>query len=87
MLKIKWFRGQWLYITFPKVLMYTIMLILVAFTSLPLVFLVNTAFKPMEELFLFPPRFFVMRPVVTNFSDLLLAVSSAAVPFTRFFFN
>jgi len=87
MLKIKWFRGQWLHITAPKVILYSIMLILVAFTSLPLVFLVNTAFKPMEELFLFPPRFFVMRPVLTNFSDLVLAVSSAAVPFTRFFFN
>ena len=87
MIKIKWFRGQWLHITAPKVFMYVFMLIMVCFTSLPLVFLVNTAFKPMEELFLFPPRFFVMRPVLTNFSDLVLAVSSAPVPFTRFFFN
>jgi len=87
MIKIKWFRGQWLHITFGKTLMYAVMLVMVAFTSLPLVFLVNTAFKPMEELFLFPPRFFVMRPVLTNFTDLVFVVSSAAVPFTRFFFN
>ena len=87
MIKVKWFRSQWLYITAPKTLMYAVMIILVAFTSLPLVYLVNTAFKPLEELFLFPPRFFVMRPVLSNFSDLVLAVTSAAVPFTRFFFN
>lgn len=87
MLKIKWFRGQWLHITFSKVLLYIVMLALVAFTALPLIYLVSTAFKPMDELFLFPPRFFVQHPTTKNFTDLLVSLGSSTVPFTRYFFN
>jgi ABC-type glycerol-3-phosphate transport system permease component len=87
MLKIRWFGGQWIYVTFPQVLLYTFMLILVAFTSLPLVYLVSTAFKPLHELFLFPPRFFVRNPTTKNFSDLLISLGSSTVPFTRYAFN
>lgn len=87
MIKIKWFRGQWVHITFNKVMLYTVMLILVAFTSLPLIYLVSTAFKPLDELFLFPPRFFVSRPTTKNFSDLLQALGSSTVPFLRYAFN
>ena len=87
MIKIKWFRGQWVHITFKKVLLYVVMLGLVAFTALPLVYLVSTAFKPLDELFLFPPRFFVKHPTTKNFSDLLQALGSSTVPFLRYAFN
>ncbi|NLK75142.1 MAG: carbohydrate ABC transporter permease [Clostridiales bacterium] len=63
------------------------MLGLVAFTALPLVYLVSTAFKPLDELFLFPPRFFVKHPTTKNFSDLLQALGSSTVPFLRYAFN
>jgi ABC-type glycerol-3-phosphate transport system permease component len=53
----------------------------------PLVYLVSTAFKPLEELFLFPPRFFVINPTMKNFYDLLLITGSSAVPFSRYIFN
>jgi ABC-type glycerol-3-phosphate transport system permease component len=86
-IKIKWFRGQWVHITFKKVLLYVVMLGLVAFTALPLVYLVSTAFKPLDELFLFPPRFFVKHPTTKNFSDLLQALGSSTVPFLRYAFN
>lgn len=87
MIKIKWFRGQWIHITFGNVLLYTVMIGLVAFTALPLVYLVNTAFKPLDELFLFPPRFFVSNPTTKNFTDLLQALGSSSVPFLRYGFN
>lgn len=87
MIKIKWFKGQWIHITFSRVLLYIIMIILVAFTALPLVYLVSTAFKPMDELFLFPPRFLVRKPTTQNFSDLLQALGSSSVPFLRYGFN
>lgn len=74
-------------ITFPKVMLYLFMIAMVTFTALPLVYVLNTAFKPLDELFLFPPRFLVQKPTFTNFSDLLLALGSNAVPFTRYFFN
>ncbi len=54
---------------------------------LPLVYLVSTAFKPMEELFLYPPRFFVNNPTTKNFSDLVNITSESMVPFSRYLFN
>ncbi|MBR2338319.1 MAG: carbohydrate ABC transporter permease [Clostridia bacterium] len=63
------------------------MILLVAFTALPLVYLVSTAFKPLHELYVFPPKFLVQQPTLRNFSNLLLSLSSSAVPFTRYLFN
>lgn len=87
MIKIKWFKGQWIHITFSKILLYAAMFALVAFTALPLVYLVVTAFKPLDELFVYPPRFYVKNPTMKNFSDLLISLGSSAVPFTRYAFN
>ncbi|MFD0962055.1 carbohydrate ABC transporter permease [Paenibacillus chungangensis] len=53
----------------------------------PLVYMASTAFKPISELFLFPPRFFVIDPTWDNFYDLLLVTETSAVPFTRYIFN
>lgn len=53
----------------------------------PLVYLTSTAFKPKAELFLFPPRFFVMNPTMMNFTDLLSVTESSLVPFSRYIFN
>jgi ABC-type glycerol-3-phosphate transport system permease component len=54
---------------------------------LPLYLMTINAFKPLEELFLFPPRYYVMNPTLTNFTDLLIATSAAWVPFSRYLFN
>lgn len=63
------------------------LLALLAFTALPLVYLICTAFKPMDELFVYPPQFFVKNPTMKNFTDLLTSVSSAAIPFARYILN
>jgi ABC-type glycerol-3-phosphate transport system permease component len=60
---------------------------LVVFTALPLIYLVSTALKPMDELFIFPPRFLVRKPTLSNFSDLVVAMSGSTVPFLRYVFN
>ena len=57
------------------------------FMALPLVYLVSTAFKPPEEMFLYPPRFLVSNPTMKNFTDLINATSTSLVPFTRYLFN
>ena len=57
------------------------------FMALPLVYMVSTAFKPLEELFLWPPRFVVLRPVMDNFEALLISTSALSVPFSRYIFN
>ncbi|KKC47154.1 MULTISPECIES: carbohydrate ABC transporter permease [unclassified Paenibacillus] len=60
---------------------------LAAFMSLPIIFIFSHAFKPQNELFLFPPRFFVLHPTLRNFESLFLHASNATVPFTRYLFN
>lgn len=60
---------------------------LALFMLLPIVFLFNHAFKPMNELFLFPPRFFVSHPTGQNFQRLWSSTSGDLVPFTRYLFN
>ena len=55
--------------------------------SLPIIFILNHAFKPQNELFLFPPRFLVQNPTLRNFETLILHASNATVPFTRYLFN
>lgn len=57
------------------------------FMIFPLVYMICNAFKPLSELFLFPPRFFVRNPTLQNFIDLSNLVSSSWVPFSRYVFN
>lgn len=73
--------------TVGDIILHVFMLILVAFTSLPLVYMVTTAFKPLDELFIFPPRFFVRNPTIQNFFDLAISLESSAVPFIRYIYN
>jgi ABC-type glycerol-3-phosphate transport system permease component len=58
-----------------------------AVSLLPLIYLFCTAFKPPEELFLYPPTFFVKNPTLQNFKDLTAITANSAVPFTRYLFN
>src|SRR5690625_2794955 len=58
-----------------------------AFMAIPLVFAVNNAFKPLDELFIFPPIFFVRNPTLDNFFDLVAVMDDSWVPLTRYFFN
>ena len=65
-----------------------IMLILFGiFFVVPLVYIVSNAFKPLDEIYLYPPRFFVKNPTFNNFQDLLVVMSNSYVPFTRYVFN
>jgi ABC-type glycerol-3-phosphate transport system permease component len=63
------------------------LLAVASFMALPLVYAVNNAFKPLEELFQFPPRFFVRNPTLDNIRDLFTLMNSSWVPFTRYIFN
>lgn len=57
------------------------------FMALPLVLSVSNSLKPLEELFVFPPKFFVRNPTMDNFRDLFNLMSESWVPFTRYLFN
>lgn len=64
-----------------------VVLLMASILALPLVYAVVSAFKPMEEIFIFPPRFFVQNPTFENFRDLGSYVSELWVPFPRYLFN
>ena len=85
--KIKAHKFSWKKVTFGGVMFYIIMIALAVFMLLPLVYMVVTAFKPLDELFRFPPRFFVSNPTLQNFTDLVATMSSNEVPFTRYLFT
>ncbi|TVP85794.1 MAG: carbohydrate ABC transporter permease [Acholeplasmataceae bacterium] len=54
---------------------------------LPIIFIINHAFKPQSELFAFPPRFFVRQPTFDNFLELSRIASASGVPFSRYIIN
>ena len=60
---------------------------LTAFMGLPLIFVFNHAFKPYNELFAYPPRFFVDRPTLENFIRLAAFSSESGIPISRYIFN
>ena len=47
---------------------------------LPFVYTISTSLKPANELWLFPPRFFVIKPTLKNFSDLFSLMSDPLQP-------
>ncbi|MCI8313976.1 MAG: carbohydrate ABC transporter permease [Lachnospiraceae bacterium] len=53
----------------------------------PLVYAVNSALKPLDELFMFPPKIFAQNPTLDNFSDLFVTMGKSWVTFSRYIFN
>ena len=64
-----------------------VLLLFGCFMILPLVYTVCNAVKPLDELFVFPPRFFVRHPTLDNFFDVFALLSNSWVPFSRYLFN
>ncbi len=64
-----------------------IMVILGAFMFLPMYYVVIQSLKPLDELWMFPPRFYVVSPTGTNFKDLFTLMSGSMVSFSRYIFN
>ncbi|XFA99053.1 carbohydrate ABC transporter permease [Candidatus Izemoplasma sp. B36] len=57
------------------------------FMLLPLIYIFNVAFKPLEELFYYPPRFFVENYTLLNFVRLFRVTGSSGIPMSRYLFN
>ncbi len=57
----------------------TLLTIFGVFFAFPLVFNINHAFKPLNEIFLFPPNVWVRNPTANNFQDLFIIMSKSWV--------
>lgn len=66
---------------------YIILVPLSALMLLPIIYIFSSAFKPPDELFAFPPRFFVVNPTFKNFTDLFSLASNSGIPVSRYLFN
>ena len=65
----------------------TILLLFGAFMFLPMLYAIMQSLKPLDELWYFPPRFYVVNPTMKNYGDLFRLMSTSWVPFSRYIFN
>ncbi|BCJ94018.1 ABC transporter permease [Anaerocolumna cellulosilytica] len=66
---------------------YLLLIFFGLFMAFPLVYAINGAFKPLDEIFVYPPRLFVENPTLNNFQDLFIIMGKSWVPFSRYLFN
>ncbi|MBQ8717118.1 MAG: carbohydrate ABC transporter permease [Clostridia bacterium] len=64
-----------------------VLVIMGAFMFLPMVYVVMQSLKPLDELWMFPPQFFVRNPTFKNYRDLFSLMNTSWVPFSRYIFN
>ncbi|MBQ4102412.1 MAG: carbohydrate ABC transporter permease [Oscillospiraceae bacterium] len=70
-----------------NIAIFSIVFLFAAFMVLPLLYAVFSAFKPLDEIYIFPPRFFPKRPTRDNFVQLKLLADSFWIPLSKYIFN
>ncbi len=63
------------------------LVIMGAFMFLPMLYVIMQSLKPLDELWMFPPRWYVVNPTLSNFGDLFSLMNTSWVPFSRYIFN
>jgi len=61
--------------------------ILGLFMLAPIYIAIVTSLKPVNEIFIMPPRLYAMDPTLDNFKDLFVVANNSWVPFSRNVFN
>lgn len=69
------------------VAVFTVLLITGLFMLLPIYLTIVMSLKPVEELFIFPPKLYTLRPTLDNFKDMFDVMKSNRVPLSRYVFN
>lgn len=64
-----------------------IIVVLSIFMLMPLAYVINNAFKPIDELYKFPPTIFVQNPTTKNFIDMFNLIGETNMSFLRYIFN
>ena len=64
-----------------------VLVLMGAFMFIPMYYVVIQSLKPLDELFMFPPKFYVKSPTFDNFRDLVTLMGDSWVPFSRYIFN
>ena len=69
------------------IFIYFMLALIAVAMAFPLVYAINSSLKPLDELFLFPPRVFAQNPTLDNFQDLFVTMGKSWVTFSRYIFN
>ncbi len=69
------------------VAIFIFLLLLGTFMALPIYLACVMSIKPVHELFVFPPKLYVIDPTLDNFRDMFETLSDMWVPFSRYVFN
>lgn len=73
--------------SFGNVMNFLFLALIAAFMMFPMLYIINNAFKPMDELFRYPPNLFVRNPTFENFRNFASAFSDTEIPISRYLFN
>ena len=63
------------------------LLVIGAFMALPIVYSLIQSVKPLDEIFAYPPRFFVRHPTFDNYIQVYQLCQNLWVPLSRYVFN
>ena len=66
---------------------FTFLTVMGLFSILPFFYSIVTSFKPLDELLVFPPKFWVERPTISNYALLPSLINKLEVPLLRYIFN
>jgi len=72
-----------------NIVMFAFLTLVALFMAMPLYLTLINSFKPLNELWTFPPKFYVVDPSFKNYRDLfsVLSNSESTVPLSRYLFN
>ncbi|MDE6091609.1 MAG: carbohydrate ABC transporter permease [Ruminococcus sp.] len=70
-----------------SIIIFLFLTVLGIFMFFPIYLTVVMSVKPVEELFIFPPKLYTLRPTMKNFSDMFEIIRQNRVPFSRYVFN
>ena len=87
MARLKGKRVNPKYFSRDQIKFYVILIPIAIIMILPVVYMANEAFKPLGELYAFPPTLFVKEPTLANFKKLFELSGSTGVPMTRYLLN
>ncbi len=66
---------------------YAILIPMAVVMGLPIIYIFSQALKPLDELFIYPPKFFAQKPSLDNFKKLIESMLGSEIPIYRYFFN
>lgn len=69
------------------VFIFILLFVLGVFMILPIYLTLVMSVKPVEELFVFPPKLYTLNPTLDNFKDMFDTLNEMWVPFSRYVFN